>query len=118
MKKLILILPLILFSCTQEKSYHSKNLTPVSLDTLEMSIVEKTEMMLQKTEGLEDEIRSTYSTKESLLRENRQLRIEIKTMKDSLVEVISKLPKKQNFIQKVFNIEPDSIEIITIDTIK
>ena len=39
-------------------------------------------------------------------------------MKDSLVEMKSKLPKKQNFFQKVFNIVPDSVEVIKIDTIK
>lgn len=121
MKKIILILPLIMLACSEEEML-KKELFVDSMTTEAPSgsedMIEKTESALQHTEGLEEEIKETYKTKETLLKENKQLKKEIKSMKDSLVEIKSKLPKKQSFIQKVFKIKPDSIEIKTVDTIQ
>ena len=123
MKKLIIILPLILFSCSKpieskmeiiEDSMPATESSPVK----ETDVLEQAEVALQHTEGLEYLIKETYKSKETLLKENKKLKAEIKLIKDSLVEVKKKLPKKKNFIQKVFNIVPDSVEVVTIDTIK
>jgi len=122
MKKLIFILPIILLACSKpvetkmEIFEDSMAVESSLLDSL--TVLEKAEAALQHTEGLEYQIKETYKSKETLLKENKQLKAEIKLMKDSLVEVKKKLPKKKNFIQKVFNIVPDSVEVITIDTIK
>jgi peptidoglycan hydrolase CwlO-like protein len=83
-----------------------------------LTVLNKAEAALQHTEGLEYQIKETYKSKETLLKENKQLKAEIKSIKDSLVEVKKRLPKKKNFLQKVFNIKPDTIEVTTIDTIK
>lgn len=121
MKKITLILPLIMLACSEEEmlkkeSFVDSMTTEAPSESEDM--IEKTENVLQQTEGLEEEIKQTYKTKETLLKENKQLKKEIKSMKDSLIEVKSKLPKKQSFIQKVFKIKPDSIEIKTVDTIQ
>ena len=116
MKKVIL-LPIFLIACskpTEPKIEPFTDSTPS--DTITM--VEKTEAMLKETEGLEQQIKETYKSKETLLKENSILKQELKSIRDSLVEVKKKLPKKENFFQKVFNIKPDSITITTLDTIK
>ena len=118
MKKLILVIPFVFFTCSEPRESKIEIFTDSSLGTDSISVLDKAEAALQHTEGLEEEIQETYKTKETLLKENKQLKKEIKTMKDSLVEMKNKLPKKQNFFQKVFNIVPDSVEVITIDTIK
>ena len=81
--------------------------------------------MLKKTEGLEEKVEKTYHTKDVLVKENKVLKKELVLTKEELnkvtnelIETKSKLPKKQNFIQKVFNVKPDSIEVTTIDTIQ
>ena len=43
---------------------------------------------------------------------------DLNSFNNELIETKSKLPKKQNFIQKVFNVKPDSIEVTTLDTIQ
>ena len=117
MKKLILI-SLILIACSKKSVETKESFTDsISLDTVNM--IEKTEAALQHTEGLETQIKETYKTKEILLKENNTLKQEIQIIKDSLVakenqlaEVKKKLPKKKNLIEKVFNIGPDSIEVV------
>lgn len=122
MKKLIFIIPIIILACSKpvetkmEISNDSMAVESSSSDSL--TVLEQAEAALQHTEGLEYQIKETYKSKETLLKENKQLKAEIKSMKDSLVEVKKRLPKKKNFIQKVFNIKPDTIEVVTIDTIK
>ena len=120
MKKLILIIPFILFSCSKPTEMKMEILkdSSISISDENQILLDKMEHALEETEGLEVEIGETYKTKETLIKENKILKKEIKSMKDSLVEIKTKLPKKQNFIQKVFNITPDTIEIITLDTIK
>ena len=125
MKKLIVLLPFILFSCSQESSTTFKSTTSSDSDTSSVDMIEKTEMMLEKTEGLEEEVKETYHTKEVLTKENKVLKNELIHTKEELnkvtnelIETKSKLPKKQNFIQKVFSITPDSIEVTTFDTIQ
>ena len=125
MKKLIL-LPVILVACSNPPAVETKEsfIDSSSLsDTI--TVVGKVEAALKKTEGLEDQIKETYKTKETLLQENNSLKLELKVTKDSLsskeaqlIEVKRKLPKKQNLLQKVFNIAPDSIEITSLDTIQ
>jgi peptidoglycan hydrolase CwlO-like protein len=122
MKKLIFILPFILFSCsksveTKMEVFEDSMVVESSLSD-SLTVLNKAEAALQHTEGLEYQIKETYKSKETLLKENKQLKAEIKSIKDSLVEVKKRLPKKKNFLQKVFNIKPDTIEVITIDTIK
>ena len=120
MKKLILTIPFILFSCTQENHIPVKSNSSTYLDTLvaDSDMIEKTELMLEKTKDIEKEIEETYHTKEILIKENKVLKQELNEVTKELIETKSKLPKKQNFIQKVLNIKPDSIEVTTIDTIQ
>lgn len=118
MKKIILIIPITFFACTKEPVKINESFVDSTLTIDNVTVLDKAEAALQHTEGLEHEIKKTYKTKETLLKENKQLKQEIKSIKDSLVKVVNKLPKKKNLIQKVFNIAPDSVEVITIDTLK
>lgn len=122
MKKLIFIIPFVIFSCSKpiepKMEIVEDSMPATESSSPNITALEQAEVALQHTEGLEYQIKETYKSKETLLKENKQLKEEIKLMKDSLIEVKKKLPKKKNFIQKVFNITPDSVEVTTIDTIK
>lgn len=83
--------------------------------------------ILIRSENLEKDFEKTYQDNESLWRNNLDLKKENTILKDS-VETISnelkviqihlKEAKKKNLIQRVFNIAPDSIETIVLDTIQ
>lgn len=121
MKKLIL-LSVFFIACSKstetKMEIFNDSMPATESSSPNTTALEQAEVALQHTEGLEYQIKETYKSKETLLKENKQLKAEIKSMKDSLVEVKKRLPKKKNFIQKVFNIKPDTIEVVTLDTIK
>lgn len=118
MRKIILLLPILLIACSDKPVVPKIPLkdTVITLDSF--SSIKKVEAALEHTSGLEHEIKKTYKTKEALLKENQILKQEIRIVKDSLVRVVNKLPKKKNLIQRVFNIAPDSIEVVTVDTLR
>ena len=67
MKKLFLLIPFILISCSQEKTTHLKSPTSSDIDTT-VDMIKKTEIMLKKTEGLEEKVEKTYHTKDVLVK--------------------------------------------------
>ena len=89
--------------------------------------LQKANEVLNRSENLEEDFEKTYHDKESLWKFNLDLKKENQTLKDS-VEIISnelkviqirlKEAKKRNLIQRVFNMTPDSIETIVLDTIQ
>ncbi len=120
MKKLILILPILVSSCTKQETFiqetYSDTISLMSDTTL--TPLQKTEKMLETSTGLENKIQETYKTKEILVSENNNLKLVLKVTKDSLIskeyqlkETIKKIPNKKNLIERVLNIGPDSIEI-------
>lgn len=118
MKKITILLPILLTACSDIPVVPKMPLKDVVITLDSFSSLKKVEAALEHTAGLEDEIKKTYKTKEALLKENQILKQEIRTVKDSLVRVVSKLPKKKNLIQRVFNMVPDSVEVVVIDTLK
>lgn len=115
MKKLF-ILSVMLVACNKPKQLtmvqdHLKD----DVDTT--SFIYKTEVLLGKADHIEDDIKSIFV-------ENKALKTELKTTKDSLKSVTKQLvetrlmvPKKQGFIQKLFKISPDSVAVVQQDTI-
>lgn len=89
--------------------------------------LQKANEVLSRSENLEEDFEKTYNDKESLWKCNLDLKKENQTLKDS-VEIISnelkviqirlKETKKRNLIQRVFNMTPDTIETIVLDTIQ
>lgn len=89
--------------------------------------LQKANEVLSRSENLEEDFEKTYHDKESLWKCNLDLKKENQTLKDS-VEIISnelkviqirlKEAKKRNLIQRVFNMTPDTIETIVLDTIQ
>lgn len=89
--------------------------------------LQKANEVLSRSENLEEDFEKTYNDKESLWKCNLDLKKENQTLKDS-VEIISnelkviqirlKEAKKRNLIQRVFNMTPDTIETIVLDTIQ
>lgn len=80
---------------------------------------------LEKSVNLEKNIKTKIETASTLKHQNSELKKELTKTKDSiqclrkeLIEVKSKMPKKKNFLQKVFNIGPDSVEVIKTDTVE
>jgi seryl-tRNA synthetase len=119
MKKLILI-PVLFLACSENSVETKESYIDSVLISYpdSISVLEKTENILHETEGLEEEIKETYKNKETLIKENKSLKTELKVTKDSLVskeyqlkEIVKKMPKKKNIIEKVFNLGPDSVEI-------
>ena len=133
---MIICLGLLLASCDKNEvgSGNTTDATQPATESPQSEIVEYVDSVklhidavnqqLKKSEGLEHSIKHKIETATSLKKQNSDLKNELTKTKDSimslrkeLVEVKSKLPKKKNFLQKVFNIAPDSVEVIQIDTV-
>jgi len=89
--------------------------------------LEKANEILSRSENLEEDFEKTYHDKESLWKRNIDLRKENETLKDSVETIANELKviqirlkeaKKRNLIQRVFNMTPDTIETIFLDTIQ
>ena len=115
----LIIIALIIPACMEQSAKHTNYKTylkSASEDTAYSSL-ERAEDALEMTEGIEEEVALAFHDVDSLKSQNKKLRKELKETIDSLretkrqLEVIRMVPKKRNFIQKVFNITPDSIQV-------
>lgn len=123
----LLLFLFILGSCSSDTKLVEEIAPAVTsgvIDSVAIHIDAITEQ-LERSDILEQNIKSSIKSSTTLKEQNTQLKKEllatrdsIYTLKRELVEIKSKLPKKKNLIQKLFNITPDSIDIITIDTIE
>jgi hypothetical protein len=97
----------------------------ISVDT--SKILAKANEVLNRSENLEEDFEKVYDHNSSLLHINQELKKENSLLKDSVqtmsnelkvIQLRLKEPKRRNIIQKVFNIAPDSVETIVLDTIQ
>lgn len=116
----LIILVLIIPSCMEQsaKTTNPKRyLESASNEDSAYSPLERAEDALEMTEGIEEEVALAFHDVDSLRSQNKKLKKELKETIDSLkeakkqLEIIRMVPKKRNFIQKVFNITPDSIQV-------
>ena len=129
MKKIIIFgLALILISCNKqekvEPTVDSLIDSALNIDDSTTKHINLINLELEKSNILEKNIKNNIVNVTELKKQNITLKTELKATKDSilelkkeLIEVKNKLPKKKNFIQKLLNIVPDSIEVITYDTV-
>lgn len=119
MKKILLLIPVILLACSEKKVETGESYidSSASIHSENEKILKEMHMTLKETEDLEDEVGSMYHSKETLLKENKQLKKEIKRMRDSIIEMKIRVGKKQTFLQRLFNIKIDSIQVATFDTV-
>jgi regulator of replication initiation timing len=138
MKKVIalVVLSFVVFSCSKAKetaekaSVVSQVVEIVENDSLTM--IEKVEQALSKASDLDKKIKKKVvdvnvltKEKKELVSENKTLKVELNTAKDSLASVTEqlvkskvKVAKKQGFFGKLIGKKPDSIEVEKVDTIK
>ena len=127
------ILPLIiLLGCSSPKEEcidcfinPVDSITISHMDSLIMendSLIHKIEEQLEKTVVLEKNVKTTIIKGKKLKKENKKLKKTIKKTNESMdslkkeIEVMKKMmPGKKNFLQKVLNIDVDSVEVV--DTI-
>jgi hypothetical protein len=97
----------------------------ISVDT--SKTLAKANEVLNRSENLEEDFEDVYDNNSSLLHINKELKKENSLLKDSVQNMSNELkviklrlkePKRKNIIQKVFNIAPDSVETIVLDTIQ
>jgi len=116
----LIILVLIIPSCMEQSAKTTdpkRYLESASNEDSAYSPLERAEDALEMTEGIEEEVALAFHDVDSLANQNKKLKKELKKTIDSLkeakkqLEIIRMVPKKRNFIQKVFNITPDSIQV-------
>jgi len=116
----LIILVLVIPACMEQSARNTDYRTYIESANNEdtaYSPLERAEDALEMTEGIEEEVALAYHDVDSLRSQNKKLRKELKGAIDSLkeakkqLEIIRTVPKKRNFIQKVFNITPDSIQV-------
>jgi hypothetical protein len=125
MKKYLLILVVILSSCSNK--VEDKKDDFVVEDSVFVNYADSVEVALVKTENIDVEIKQKITEVKVLSNENKELKVELKSTKDSLVstqqrlEVLKtsiKVPKKKTFFQKLVGAKTDSVEVEKIDTIQ
>jgi hypothetical protein len=124
MKKYLFII-LVIFSSCSEKVEDKKNNFVVAQDTVLVSYADSVEIALTKTKDIDVDIKQKIKEVEVLSIENKDLKVELKNTKDSLISTQEKLnvytvkvPKKKSFFQKLIGSKTDSIEVQKVDTIK
>ena len=138
MKKVIVlvVLSFVVFSCSKAKETAEKaSVINEVVDIVEndsLTMIEKVEQALSKASDLDKKIKkkvvdvNTLTVeKKALVSENKNLKVELNTTKDSLASVTERLikskvkvAKKQGFFGKLIGKKPDSLEVEKIDTIK
>jgi uncharacterized protein (DUF3084 family) len=116
---------LVLCSCSETKNknteYESTEIETLFIDG------HNVDSILVESDELKENILDEKQTLQSIKTENKKLKQENNCLKDTITNVRnelkiitleSKQAKKKNFIQKVFNIAPDSITTLQIDTIQ
>lgn len=126
MKKYLLILALVLFSCAKKLEDKKDNFVVVE-DSVFVNYADSVEVALLKTKDIDVEIKHKIKQVLVLSEENKDLKVELKTTKDCLVSTQERLqilktnikvPKKKNFFQRLIGSKTDSVEIEKIDTIQ
>jgi hypothetical protein len=126
MKKYLLVLLIIMFSCSKKTEDKKEDLV-LSEDSVSVNYADSVEIALVKTKDIDVDIKQKIKQVEVLSSENNNLKIELKTTKDCLVstqerfeifKTNSKVPKKRSFFQKLVGAKADSVEIEKIDTLK
>ena len=126
MKKYLLVLLIILSSCSK-KTEDKKDDLVLSEDSVSVNYADSVEIALVKTKDIDVDIKQKIKQVEVLSSENNNLKVELKTTKDCLVstqerfeifKTNSKVPKKRSFFQKLVGAKADSVEIEKIDTLK
>lgn len=127
MKKIIQLLVISsVLGCNHEKYTPNEIIIDTAIYQPKFDIT-KLDTILKKSDILEITVKKTIESETSLKKENKILKIENIKLKDSVLYMINELklmeikvkePKKRNLIQKIFNIVPDSIEVIKIDTLQ
>lgn len=128
---MVICLGLLMVACGKKEEIVKESTGSVA-ETLVVQMVDSVSLhidavnaQLQKSAGLENNIKQKIETASTLKQQNSELKKELTRTKDSiqclkkeLIEVRSKLPKKKTFLQKVFNIAPDSVDVIEVDTVE
>jgi hypothetical protein len=126
MKKYLLLLLIIMFSCSK-KTEDKQEVLVLSEDYVSANYADSVEIALVKTKDIDVDIKQKIKQVEVLSSENNNLKDELKTTKDCLVstqerfeifKTNSKVPKKRSFFQKLVGAKADSVEIQKIDTLK
>jgi hypothetical protein len=126
MKKYLLVLLIIMFSCSKKTEDKKEDLV-LSEDSVSVNYADSVEIALVKTKDIDVDIKQKIKQVEVLSSENNNLKVELKTTKDCLVstqerfeifKTNSKVPKKRSFFQKLVGAKADSVEIEKIDTLK
>jgi hypothetical protein len=126
MKKYLLILALVLFSCAKKVEDKKDDFIVVE-DSVFVNYADSVEVALLKTKDIDVEIKHKIKQVLVLSEENKDLKVELKTTKDCLVSTQERLqilktnikvPKKKNFFQRLIGSKTDSVEIEKIDTIQ
>ncbi len=121
MKHLYITSLVLLTACSFEETPTLMESTPPteSSSPVDTSQVEKVELVLKKSENLEENIQTVMNENVQLNKENKVLKTELKETQHQLQMVLedtltnspkSVKFKKRNIIQKVFNIPADTIK--------
>lgn len=104
----IMFLLSLMYGCfSDKKTYAKQESSKVSIDSSDN--MDKVEIALKKSDTALSNIEKTFVEHNTLLKENKQLRIELKSTKDSLVATKNML-KKRTFIQKILGTNKDTIQ--------
>ena len=126
--RMLLAIAVLCMACGTTDTIEATESAPVSIandsiDSTQLHI-ERTIAALEKSEVLESNIKENITITRTLKHQNDVLKKELKLTQDSivslrkeLVEVKTKQPKKKNLLQKILNIVPDSVEVITYDSV-
>lgn len=124
MKKYLFIL-LVIFTFCSKKTEDKKNNLVIEEDSIVVSYADSVEIALTKTKDIDVDIKQKIKEVKVLKDENKILKVELKSTKDSLISTqkklnvyIVKVPKKKNFFQRLIGSKTDSIEVQKVDTIK
>jgi len=126
MKKYLFILLVVLSSCSKKIEDKKEDLV-IKENSIFISYADSVEVALLKTKDIDVEIKHKIKQVEVLSDENKGLKVELKTAKDSLFSTQEKLqilktslkvPKKKSFFQKLIGAKTDSVEVEQIDTLK
>ena len=126
MKKYLLVLLIIMFSCSKKTEDKKEDLV-LSEDSVSVNYADSVEIALIKTKDIDVDIKQKIKQVEVLSSENNNLKDELKTTKDCLVstqerfeifKTNSKVPKKRSFFQKLVGAKADSVDVEKIDSIQ
>lgn len=111
----IMCLLTLMYGCTSETSHPKVFESDTMAAETTVSITDKVEQALKKSDTSIGNIESTMNEVQVLKKENQELKVELQCTKDSLVAT-KKLVKKRTLIQKVLGLNKDTIQTTMKDT--